>query len=125
MESSKTTPKDIDEYIRLFPDDIQAPLQSLRQTIREAAPDAKETISYQMPAFKQNGILVYFAAFKKHIGFYPTSSGIEAFREELSAYEGSKGTVRFPIDKPLPLDLVRDIVKFRVQENLEKQRKKR
>lgn len=125
MESSRTTPKDIDEYIRLFPDDIQALLQSLRQTIREAAPDAKETISYQMPAFKQNGILVYFAAFKKHIGFYPTSSGIEAFREELSAYEGSKGTVRFPIDKPLPLDLVRDIVKFRVQETLEKQRKKR
>ena len=125
MESSRTTPKDIDEYIRLFPDDIQALLQSLRQTIREAAPDAKETISYQMPAFKQNGILVYFAAFKKHIGFYPTSSGIEAFREELSAYEGSKGTVRFPIDKPLPLDLVRDIVKFRVRENLEKQRKRR
>jgi uncharacterized protein YdhG (YjbR/CyaY superfamily) len=125
MESGRTIPKDIDEYIRLFPDDIQALLQSLRQTIREAAPDAEETISYQMPAFKQNGMLVYFAAFKKHIGFYPTSSGIEAFREELSAYEGSKGTVRFPIDKPLPLDLVRDIVKFRVQETLEKQRKKR
>jgi len=125
MESGRTIPKDIDEYIRLFPDDIQALLQSLRQTIREAAPDAEETISYQMPAFKQNGMLVYFAAFKKHIGFYPTSSGIEAFREELSAYEGSKGTVRFPIDKPLPLDLVRDIVKFRVRENLEKQRKRR
>ena len=125
MESGRTIPKDIDEYIRLFPDDIQALLQSLRQTIREAAPDAEETISYQMPAFKQNGMLVYFAAFKKHIGFYPTSSGIEAFKEELSAYEGSKGTVRFPIDKPLPLDLVRDIVKFRVRENLEKQRKRR
>jgi len=125
MESGRTIPKDIDEYIRLFPDDIQALLQSLRQTIRETAPDAEETISYQMPAFKQNGMLVYFAAFKKHIGFYPTSSGIEAFREELSAYEGSKGTVRFPIDKPLPLDLVRDIVKFRVRENLEKQRKRR
>ena len=124
MESSKTTPKDIDEYIRMFPDDIQALLQSLRQTIREAAPDAEEAISYQMPAFKQNGVLVYFAAFKKHLGFYPTSSGIEAFKEELSAYEGSKGTVQFPVDRPLPLDLIREIVEFRVRENLEKKRKK-
>lgn len=125
MESSKATPRDIDEYIQMFPDDIQVILESLRQTIRKAAPEAEETISYQMPTFKQNGALVHFAAFKKHIGFYPTPSGIEAFKEELSAYEGSKGTVRFPIDRPIPLDLVTEIVKFRVRENLEKKRKKR
>lgn len=124
IENSRTTPKDIDEYIRTCPDDIQAMLEGLRQTIREAAPDAEETISYQMPTFKQNGTLVHFAAFKKHIGFYPTPSGIEAFQEELSAYEGSKAAVRFPLDKPLPLDLVRDIVKFRVQENFEKKKKR-
>jgi len=124
MESSRTSPKDIDAYIGMFPDDIQVILESLRQTIREAAPDAEETISYQMPTFKQNGALVHFAAFKKHIGFYPTPSGIEAFKEELSAYESSKGTVRFPIGQPLPLDLIREIVEFRVQENLEKKKKR-
>ena len=125
MESSRTTPKNIDEYIQMFPDAIQMILESLRQTIRAAAPEAEETISYQIPTFKQNGALVHFAAFKKHIGFYPTSSGIVAFQEELSGYERSKGTVRFPIDQPLPLDLVRDIVKFRVRENLEKRGKKK
>ncbi len=125
MESSKTTPEDIDAYIRMFPHEVQVMLSSLRQTIREAAPEAEETISYQMPTFKQNGALVHFAAYKKHIGFYPTPSGIEAFKEELSAYEGSKGTVRFALDKPLPLDLVSEIVKFRVRENLEKKQLKR
>ena len=125
MESSKTTPEDIDAYIRMFPPEVQVMLSSLRQTIREAAPEAEETISYQMPTFKQNGALVHFAAYKKHIGFYPTPSGIEAFKEELSAYERSKGTVRFPLDKPLPLDLVSEIVKFRVRENLEKKKTKR
>ena len=125
MESSRTTPKNIDEYIQMFPDAIQMILESLRQTIRAAAPEAEETISYQIPTFKQNGALVHFAAFKKHIGFYPTSSGIVAFQEELSGYERSKGTVRFPIDQPLPLDLVRDMVKFRVRENLEKRGKKK
>ena len=125
MESSRTTPKNIDEYIQMFPDAIQMILESLRQAIRAAAPEAEETISYQIPTFKQNGALVHFAAFKKHIGFYPTSSGIVAFQEELSGYERSKGTVRFPIDQPLPLDLVRDMVKFRVRENLEKRGKKK
>jgi len=89
----------------------------MRRTIREAAPDAVEAISYQMPTFKLNGNLVHFAAYKKHIGFYPTPSGVEAFREELSAYKVSKGAIQFPIDQPMPLDLVRRIVQFRVAQN--------
>lgn len=112
--------KDIDEYIAGFAPDVQVMLEELRAAIRKAAPEAKETISYQMPAFLLYGILVYFAAYKNHIGFYPTGSGIERFKEELSAYEGSKGTVRFPLDRPLPLDLITKIVKFRVKQNLEK-----
>jgi uncharacterized protein YdhG (YjbR/CyaY superfamily) len=96
---------------------VQLILQQVRATIKEAAPDAEETISYKMPAFKQNGILVWFAAFKRHIGFFPKVSAIEAFREELSGYELSKGTIRFPLDKPVPLDLVKRIVAFRVKEN--------
>ena len=108
----------IDEYIAVFPDDVQAILQALRATIRAAAPDAEERISYQMPAFFLNGPLVYFAALKNHIGFYPTSSGIAAFQQELSAYEGSKGAVRFPIGEPLPMDLISRIVTYRVAENL-------
>ena len=90
----------------------------MRQTIREAAPEAIETISYQMPTFKLNGNLVHFAAFKNHIGFYPTPSGIEQFKKELSPYKGSKGAVQFPLDKPAPFDLVKKIVIFRVKENL-------
>jgi len=112
--------KTIDEYIESFPKDIQAILSELRQVIREAAPQAEEAISYQMPAFKQNGILVYFAAFKNHIGFFPRASGVEVFKEKLSAYETSKGTIRFPTDQPLPLDLIKEIVRFRVKENLDK-----
>ena len=110
----------VDEYIQTFPTEIRNLLEKLRRTIRIAAPDAEETISYQMPAFRQNGILVYFAAFKGHIGFYPTSSGIEAFKKELSVYKGGKGSVQFPLDKPLPYDLVARIVEFRVNENLRK-----
>ena len=108
----------IDEYISTFPKDVQSILEKLRQTIRKAAPDAEEAISYQMPTFKLRGNLVYFAAFKNHIGFYPTSSGVAAFKKELSSYETSKGAVRFPNDKPLPLSLIRRIVKYRVKENL-------
>jgi uncharacterized protein YdhG (YjbR/CyaY superfamily) len=108
----------IDEYIRTFPKSIQDILQELRRTIRKAAPEAEEAISYQIPTFRLNGNLVHFAAFKNHIGFFPTSSGIRAFKKELSGYELSKGTVRFPMDKPLPLSLVSRIVKFRVKENL-------
>ena len=115
--------KTIDEYIAASPEDIQPTLQKLRRVIQEAAPEAQEIISYSMPAFKQNGILVYFAAFKKHIGFFPTSSGVFAFKKELAAYETSKGTVRFPLDKPIPYELVAKIVKFRVQENKNKKKK--
>jgi uncharacterized protein YdhG (YjbR/CyaY superfamily) len=115
--------KTIDGYIAAFPEDIQRILEELRQAIKDAAPKAEEAISYQMPAFKQNGILVYFAAFKNHIGFFPTSSGVEAFKEDLSGYETSKGTIRFPLDKPIPLDLVNKIVRYRVKENLSKKKK--
>jgi len=109
--------KSTDEYIASFPDNIQSILKELRQVIREAAPEAEEVISYQMPAFKQNGILVWFAAFKNHIGFFPKGSTVEAFKEKLSPYQTSKGTVRFPINEPLPLDLIKEMVRFRVKEN--------
>lgn len=120
MTANKTGPKDIDEYIAGFPKEIQEILEKIRTTIRKAAPDAEETISYQIPTFTLKGNLVHFAAFKKHIGFYPTSTGIEKFKNELSAYEGAKGSVRFPLDKPIPFDLISDIVTFRVKENLER-----
>jgi uncharacterized protein YdhG (YjbR/CyaY superfamily) len=112
--------KTMDEYIAGFPKDVQVILQELRQAIKEAAPEAQEAFSYQMPAFKLNGILVWFAAHKSHIGFYPRVSAIEAFKEELSDFEVSKGTIKFPLNKPIPLDLVNKIVKFRVEENLNK-----
>jgi uncharacterized protein YdhG (YjbR/CyaY superfamily) len=110
----------IDEYIGMFPKDIQSILEELRAAIKAAAPGAKEKISYQIPTFDLKGNLVHFAAFKNHIGFYPTPSGILAFKKELSVYESAKGSVQFPLDKPLPLKLVSRIVKFRVAENLEK-----
>ena len=108
----------IDDYIRSYPKPVQVKLEEMRQTLRRAAPGAVEVMSYRMPAFKQQGILVWFGAFKNHIGFYPKASGIEAFREELSPYKLSKGAVQFPLDKPIPGDLVKRIVKFRVKENL-------
>ena len=107
----------IDEYIGAFPADKQALLQAMRATIKAAAPDAVERISYQMPTFWLDGNLVHFAALKNHIGFYPTPSGIEAFKDELSRYEGTKGAIRFPVDEPLPLELVGKIVRLRVAEN--------
>ena len=113
-------PKNVDEYISIFPEDIQILLNELRDTIKKAAPNAEEVISYQMPALKDHGILVYYAAYKNHIGFYPTGSGVEKFKMELSDYKWSKGTIQFPLDKPLPLELITEIVKFRVNENLEK-----
>ncbi len=118
MDSQKAGFRSVDEYVAACPEDIQAILEALRTTIRAAAPDAEERISYQMPAFALKGTLVYFAAHKSHVGFYPTPSGIEAFRRELSPYEVSKGAVRFPIGQALPLDLISRIVKFRVTENL-------
>jgi len=120
-DSDKRPFKTIDEYIRTFPKDVQTILEKMRKTIREAAPGAVETISYQMPTFKLNGKgLVYFAAFKNHIGFYPIPSGVEAFEKELSPYKQGKGSVQFPIDQPVPYDLVKRIVTFRVNENLGK-----
>ena len=120
-DSDKKPFKTIDEYIRTFPKDVQTILEKMRKTIREAAPGAVETISYQMPTFKLNGRgLVYFAAFKNHIGFYPIPSGVEAFEKELSPYKQGKGSVQFPIDQPVPYDLVKRIVTFRVNENLGK-----
>lgn len=115
-----TSFKTIEEYIASFPPNIQTLLRQLRAAIHEAAPGAEEAISYQMPAFKQNGVLVYFAAFKNHIGFFPTAKGIEAFKENLSSYKTSKGTIQFPLDQPLPLDLVKEIVEVRVKQNQEK-----
>lgn len=116
----KIKPNSIDEYISMFPNDVQKRLKEVRETIRKAAPEAKETINYQIPTFKLNGNLVHFAGFKKHIGFYPAPSGIEKFKDELTMYKGAKGSIQFPLDKPLPLDLIKRIVKFRVQENKRK-----
>ena len=124
MLTSKKQFKTIDEYIKAFPNDVQRILEKMRKTIRDAAPEAAEAISYQIPAIKLNGALVYFAAFKNHIGFYPTSSGIKQFKKELSRYQGGKGSVQFPIKKPIPYDLVKKIVIFRMKENQEKKKLK-
>jgi uncharacterized protein YdhG (YjbR/CyaY superfamily) len=118
MGTDQTAPADIDEYIAGFPKDVQQILDKIRLAVRKAAPDAKETIKYQMPTFMLKGNLVYFAAFKKHIGFYPRQTAIEKFKDELSVYEGAKGSVKFPFDKPIPFGLISKIVKFRVTENL-------
>jgi uncharacterized protein YdhG (YjbR/CyaY superfamily) len=110
----------IDEYIASFPKEIQEILASIRKTIKSSAPNAIETISYQMPAFRLNGILVYFAVYKNHIGFYPTPSAITEFSKELSNYEFSKGAIKFPLNEPIPLELIKKIVEFRVKENTDK-----
>jgi uncharacterized protein YdhG (YjbR/CyaY superfamily) len=120
MEGKKGGFDSIDEYIATFPKETQKILEELRATIKAAAPDAEEKISYQMPTFTLKGNLVHFAAWKNHIGFYPTPSGTQEFKDELLIYEGAKGSIRFPIEKPLPLDLITRIVKFRVAENLRK-----
>ncbi len=118
MDANQKIAQTIDEYIGRFPEDVQAILQRIRQTIHEAAPEATEAISYQMPTFKLHGNLVHFAAFKNHIGFYPVPSGIEAFQDELSAYVQGKGSVQFPLNQPMPYDLISRIVKYRVGEAL-------
>lgn len=120
MEGKKEPPATIDEYIERCPQDVQPILASIRAVIKESAPEAVERISYQMPAFYLNGNLVYFGAHTRHIGFYPTGSGIAAFKEELSAYKWSKGAVQFPLDEPIPYELISRIVKFRVAENLKR-----
>ena len=124
-KAAKTTQTaTINEYIADFPESTQLILEELRTTIRKAAPDAQESINYGIPTFILNGNLVHFGGFKSHIGFYPAPSGIEAFKKELSIYDGAKGSIKFPIDKPLPLGLITKIVKFRVKENVEKAAKK-
>lgn len=123
MKTTKIEITSIDQYIQGFPEQVQTILSELRSAIRLAAPHATEKISYQMPCFYFNGNLVHFAAYKHHIGFYPGSRAISAFQEELNDYKTAKGTVQFPIDKPLPLELVKKIVEFRVTENLKKKAK--
>lgn len=117
MEKNKVTYETVDQYIADFAPEVQELLQSLRKVISEAAPEAVEKISYQMPTWFLHKNLVHFAAFKNHIGFYPAPRGIEAFKEELARYKGAKGSVQFPIQEPLPYDLIARIVKFRVAEN--------
>ena len=124
MKTDQTAPTTIDGYIAGFPQDVQEILEKVRATIKEAAPDAQEAIKYQMPTFTFKGNLVYFAAFKNHIGFYPIPTGIEQFKKELSVYKQGKGSVQFSLDQPIPYDLIRRIVEFRVQENIAKAAKK-
>ena len=117
----KTNFRSVDEYIKTFPKEVQSILEKMRQTVKKAAPGVVEAISYQMPTFKLNGkALVYFAAFKSHIGFYPIPSGVEAFKKELSPYKKGKGSVQFPMDQPMPYDLVKRIVRFRAKQLLKK-----
>ena len=118
-------PESVDEYIKSFPKESRLLLEKVRQTVRKAAPQAVEVISYSMPAYKLDGILVWFAAHTEHIGFYPGASGIAAFRNELAGYKGAKGSVQFPFDEPLPLELISKIVLFKVAENLQKARSKK
>lgn len=118
-------PTTIDQYIAAFPESTQALLQQVRETIRKAAPDAEECISYGIPTFKLNGNLVHFAGYKNHIGFYPGADGIAAFAKDISAYKSAKGSVQFPIDKKIPLALIARIVRYRVKQNITKQQKKK
>ncbi len=120
MKATSTKFKTVDEYLSALPANTKAILKEVRKTIRQAAPQAEELISYNMPAFRLNGMLVYYAAWKDHVGFYPVSSAIKAFQKELSDYKTSKGAIQFPIDRPIPFGLITKIVKFRVKENLEK-----
>ncbi len=116
--------KDVDSYIATFPKDVQATLEQVRNVIKSSVPKAEEVISYNMPAYKYLGLLVYFAGYKQHIGFYPTASGITVFKNELSNYKNAKGSVQFPLDKPMPLALIKKMVKHRVKENQEKEKRK-
>lgn len=120
MKTDQSEPQTIDEYIAGFPEDVQKILEKVRLTIKKAAPEAQETIKYRMPTFTLHGNLVYFAGFKNHIGFYPVPTGIEAFKKELSVYKQGKGSIQFPLNQPIPYDLIRKIVKFRVKENMAK-----
>ena len=123
MATHRTPPTTIDEYISAFSPDVQAILQKIRQVVQSAAPGAQETISYQIPAFKLNGVLVYFAAFKKHIGLYPPIRGDAQLEKDLSPYAGEKGNLRFPLDQPIPFDLIKRITELRVKQSLAKARR--
>ncbi len=121
MKTKPAAPQNIDEYIAGFPNEVQEILEKIRMTIRKTAPEAEETIRYQMPTFTLRGsYLVYFAAYKKHIGFYPAPIGNAEFEEEIATYAAGKGTLKFPLDKPIPYDLISRVVRFRMQENLER-----
>ena len=125
MRAAKAQGATVDGYIKGFPHDVQVLLKSLRQAIRQAAPHAEEGISYKIPAYKDRGVVVYFAAWKNHIALYPLTAGVKrTFQKELSRYEMSKGTLRFPLDEPLPLPLIRKIVRFRLEENLKRRQQK-
>lgn len=121
----KLTINEVDTYISAFPPEVQALLEQVRATIKQNAPDAEEIISYQMPTYVYHGNLVHFAGYKNHIGFYPVPSGIEAFKKELSVYKGAKGSVQFPLNQPMPLELIAKIVRFRVAENKKKAQMKK
>jgi uncharacterized protein YdhG (YjbR/CyaY superfamily) len=125
MKTDQTTPKNIDDYIAEFPPAVQVILETIRATIRKAAPGAEEAIKYRLPTYVLSGNLVHFGAFKRHIGFYATPTGNKKFRKELSAYEGAKGSVQFSLDKPISFSLINKMVKFRVKENLERSVAKR
>jgi uncharacterized protein YdhG (YjbR/CyaY superfamily) len=120
MKASEAKPENIDDYIAGFPEHTQKLLQQIRTAIQKSAPKSEEVISYGMPAFKLNSVLVYFAGYKNHIGFYPTASGIRAFQDQITNYKNSKGAVQFPLDKPLPIKLIKEITAFRAKEDLEK-----
>lgn len=125
MKNDSPTSNEIDAYIANFPKDVQDILRAIRALVREVAPDAQEKINYGIPTFTLNGNLVHYAGFKTHIGFYPTPSGIEKFKKELSKYEGAKGSVKFPLDQPIPYDLIRKITEFRVKEQQARAKKKK
>ena len=120
MEKTKVVPETVDQYIAAFPADVKKRMQQLRKTIKAGAPNADELISYQMPGYKYFGMLVYFAAYKNHIGFYPGAGGLLEFYKELSSFKSAKGSVQFPHDRPIPYDIISKIVKFRVKQNEEK-----
>lgn len=125
MKNDSPTSNEIDAYIANFPKHVQDILRAIRALVREVAPDAQEKINYGIPTFTLNGNLVHYAGFKTHIGFYPTPSGIEKFKKELSKYEGAKGSVKFPLDQPIPYDLIRKITEFRVKEQQARAKKKK
>ena len=122
---SKEAPQSVDEYIADFPIEVQEILKAIRKVIQQAAPESTESISYGIPTFSQNGVLVHFGGYKQHIGFYPAPRAIEVFKEELSGYEGGKGTIKFPLNKPIPMELITRIVQYRLAENLDKSKNKK